>query len=100
MREELEALLRLHGTAPLPEGVDRASVHDPDLPSAEIVGWATLVAAGVPLSPAEQDRLADTAANAFALIALLPVAARPYFARLGLIATLASALAVAAPAAR
>ncbi|WIE76256.1 hypothetical protein [Curtobacterium sp. MCSS17_007] len=100
MREELEAVLHAHRVTPLPEGIDRASVCDPDLPSAEIVGWATLVAAGVPLSPSEQDRLADTAANAFALIALLPVAARPYFARLGLIATLASALAVGAPASR
>jgi len=100
MREELEAVLRVHGATPLPEGVDRASACDPELPSAEIVGWATLVAAGVPLSTAEQDRLADTAADAFALIALLPVSARPWFARLGLIATLASALAVATPAAR
>ncbi len=100
MREELEAALLVHSTSPLPEGVDRASVCDPELPSAEIVGWATLVAAGVPLSASEQQRLADTAANAFALIALLPVTVRPYFARLGLIATLASALAVATPAAR
>lgn len=100
MRSELEAVLQAHSAAELPEGVDRASVCDPELPSAEIVGWATLVAAGVPLSAAEQQRLADTAANAFALIALLPVTVRPYFARLGLIATLASALAVATPAAR
>lgn len=98
MREELEAVLQAHRATPLPDGVDRASVCDPDLPSAEIVGWATLVAAEVPLSSSEQDRLADTAANAFALIPLLPGTARPYFARLGLIATLASALAVGTPA--
>lgn len=100
MRDELDAALRAHHTATLPDGVDRASVCDPDLPTAEIVGWATLVVAGVPLSPAEQGRIAAAAADAFALIALLPVESRPYFARLGLIATLASALAVAEPAPR
>ena len=50
MREELEAVLQAHRVTPLPDGVDRASACDPELPSAEIVGWATLVVAGVPLS--------------------------------------------------
>lgn len=92
MREELEAAVRAHQAATIPAGVDRRSIVDAEMPTAATIGWATLVLAGVPLTDAERAKVMELAESSFTLLGLLPVQARPYFARLALIAALTAAI--------
>lgn len=92
MRQQLEDALRDHAKAGLPDGVDRVAATDADMPSAAIIGWATLVLAGVPLTAAERTRVVETAAGAQWMPELVADDVRLFFVRLSLIATLTAAM--------
>ncbi|MGJ4843639.1 hypothetical protein [Leifsonia sp. Le1] len=92
MLDDLRRELELHLSAGFPLEVERGQVYgsaDAVLIDADIYGWCSRVASAESLPKIDVQRLLESKASLIASFFAFPRSARPYFARLILIASLA-----------
>lgn len=95
MLDALRRELKLHYSDAFPVDVERGRVYgsaNAVLIDADIYGWCSRVGSGGRLSEIEVQRLRGATAELVASIFAFPWSARPYYARLVLIASLALAV--------